>query len=258
MEAVGRRVFIGSLVGSLPLLAADALPAFGTQTEGEIGANRVRGTRSEGAPDAVIDHALRELGHVHVRARRRQRVIGEDARAAAAQFRGLAVYVTQQDWDARAREAVRRVVAKEGRERVLAAQLDPASARKALKKYGFEDEPWHGLPAPDYAARSQALDDVLQRGPSAILGRTAGLLEQVGDDLDRRGAQAASVQRVVQSWNDGFCEQIAVEIQRLGMSLWLIQQAERYYPRLWWASSVVGGAILFQGGFYLYYCSRTW
>ena len=106
---VDRRVFVGSVAAGLPLLAGGgATPAFAQR---QNGAARIQ--------DPVVDQVLSDMkGAVRSLSRGGS---GEHTRRLASSLRLLAAWGATQQLDARVKETIRGVVAREGRQ-ALAAQ----------------------------------------------------------------------------------------------------------------------------------------
>ena len=210
---VGRRVFVGSVVAGLPLLAGVGVRTF---AQGGVAAPHAH-PAAEAAVDPVIEHIVREIAATHnaVLARDPR---AEDARALASHLRTLTVYARQIDLDGQIRAAVRDLVAAEGRDAVMYHERDVATRRKVLEQYGFRVDPnllnHQGTPA-DYKRRAAALDAVLAGGLTPALRRMAATLERLAPELERRsGVRFAPVSaRQDAAYWQGFCQSLYEDYQ---------------------------------------------
>lgn len=208
-SVVGRRVFVGSVVAGLPLVAGIGARTF---AQSRPGAEHQHPGGAGGDP--VLEHLFREMAAIHNRARHEPR--GEDARAFAAQLRTLVVYARQQHVDDRIREAARAAIQREGRQGLLWRDPDPVAMRAELERYGVEiDARAQDLvPPPGYVLRNQALDMLLRDGISASWDRVARLLERAAPEIDRQQRTVIRVSLAQDAeWKEGFCEQLWKEVQ---------------------------------------------
>src|SRR5687768_2560177 len=175
-SVVGRRVFVGSVVAGLPLLAGAGVRAFA-----QAGAAAPHGHPAAGpAADPVLDHLVRQIAAAHNAARAR-RPRGEDARAVASHLKTLAVYAKQVDLDARARASVRELVAEHGRDAVMYHEVGREARQASLERFGFRVEARaldYQVNA-DYKARAAALDALLAGGLTPTWERMAKTLDQI-------------------------------------------------------------------------------
>ena len=246
---LGRRVFIGSVAAGLPMLTV-ATPL--AQTRG--------GAKGNSAPDPVFEHALDELGRIHTRGRARKAFTGEDARAAAAQLRGIAVYARQTDVDGRMKKALRDQVNKRGRDSLFDQPADHAKGHAELKRHGIEAEARpSAVPLPDYVAQTRELDELLKNGPTAMLDRTAALLERLSAALDQQAStQGPALRHVGQTWYNGFCQQLSVEIARLQIEAALAQLAAQALPDLYAVYLMILAAAGVQSAIFVATCGWGW
>jgi hypothetical protein len=200
---MGRRVFVGSVVAGLPLLAS---PAARIAAQSSSGSTHIH---ADGvATDPVLDHIARQLAGIHNAMRRQPR--GEHMRAVAAQLRTLAVYGRQIDVDSRMRSLVGALVKRDGRDGVLYLQPDAERVRADLKRFGAEpDEKLLRAPITlDYAARSAALNRLLQSGLSVQWERMAALLDRMAPGIDERASTVIRVRQDDPDYWEGYCTQL--------------------------------------------------
>ena len=184
-SVVGRRVFVGSVVAGVPLLAVT-----GVRTFAQAGAAGAHAHPAPAAPvDAVAEHIVRQMGAIHNRIRARG-FLGEDARALAAHLRTLVVHARQIDLDARARAGVRTLIELRGRDEVLYDEPDPQTMQADMARFGFNVDTrlLNRVPPADYLTRSAALDRLLRDGVSSAWARLADTFDRLAPELDRRGA----------------------------------------------------------------------
>ena len=210
--SIGRRVFVGSVVAGLPLLASTARgAALGPQT------THVHATG--GGADLVIDHIVRQMAAAHNGLRREPK--GEHLRAFAAQLRTLAVYGRSIGVDSKQKSAITTLIQREGRDAVLYAEPDRAQIRAELKAIGAQpDERLLNAPrALDYKARNAALNAFLASDPTALWEELATALERVAPELDRRMTSVLRVSRQDDAFWEGYCYALweyLKEVQWLG------------------------------------------
>jgi hypothetical protein len=224
-SVVGRRVFVGTVVAGVPLLAVTRVRTLGQAG----GAAPHAHPAPEAAVDAVAEHIVRQLGVIHNRIRARG-PRGEDARAMAAHLRTLVVHGRQIDLDGRARAGVRALIELRGRDEVLYHERDSRTVQAEMARFGFDVDTrlLHRVPSSDYATRSAALDRLLRDGVTPAWTRMADTLDRLAPELDRRGP-VLPVARVQDSdWWAGFCESIWNDFKTTQM----------------WAGSVCGTAAL--------------
>lgn len=200
---MGRRVFVGSVVAALPLVAS-------TRVRVAAQSGTAAHTHADGViVDPVLEHIARQLATHHNAMRRDPR--GEHLRAFAAQLRTLTVYGRQIHLDDVVRARVNALVAQEGRYAVLYTDGDVNHLRSELRAYGAQPDE-RLLRAPitlDYAARNAVLDAVLQSGVSAGWERIATTLERLAPEADRRAATIVRVSRQYDAayW-EGYCKEL--------------------------------------------------
>lgn len=221
---------------------------------------QTRGNAAAAGPDPLFEHALNELGRIHTRGKARKAFTGEDARAAAAQMRHMAVYTRQVKLDNRAKKSLRDQVSRRGRDTLLNAPADHARGHADLKRHGVERESRSAaMPVPDYLTQTTELDQLLKTGPSAVLERTAATLERLSASLDQQAtAQAPGLRRVGQSWYNGFCTQLSAEIARLQVDAALVLVGAQLFPDLYAVYLMILAAIAFQTSVYAYSCEWNW
>ena len=257
-SVVGRRVFVGSIVAGLPLLAGAGVRGFA-----QSGTSASHNHPAAGAAaDPVLDHLVRQIAAAH-NAARANRPRGEDARAVASQLKTLAVYAKQIDLDAHVRAGVRDLVAAHGRDAVMYHEIGRAERQASLERFGFrvEARALNYPLTPDYNVRAATLDALLAAGVSPMWQRMARTLEQAAPEIDRRRSQVVPVAaRQDKDWIKAFCE-----------SLWNeYEQAQLMAAPVCWASTLPGGSFLIptcvalEGGAmslllaYLFYCNGVW
>jgi hypothetical protein len=205
---VNRRVFVGSMVAGLPLLASQT----------GVLAQTVGGMAHEHLPaaspaDPVIDYIVRQIGRIHNAARSGPR--GEHARALAAQLRTLAVYERQLGFDAQVRAGLQELVEREGRDTVLYTEPDLAMRRQHLEAYGFQlNDRLLDVPlAPTYGQRDAALGQLLAEGITPTFDRLATFSETVAARLDRSNRRLVTIGQDGDWWA-GFCVDLWNEYQQ--------------------------------------------
>jgi hypothetical protein len=207
---IGRRMFVGSVVAGLPLLASTSrLAAQAGSGSPHQHAN------ATGTSDQVLDHLVRQLAGIHNAMRRQPR--GEHMRAFGAQLRMLAVYSRQAGLDAGVKAGVNALVERDGRAQVLYVEVDRERLRAELKAHGAQlDERLLATPITlDYAARSAALDSLLQTGGSLHLERIAATLERVAPAVDQRMATTIRVNQIYydEEYWKGYCAELWSQYQ---------------------------------------------
>ena len=208
---VGRRIFMGSVVAGLPLLASNTgLLAQASGMAHDHG--------PLGGADAVIDQIVRQIALIHNAAQAGPK--GAHARALAAQLRMLAVYQKQRGDDDQARATLRDLVKREGRSAVLYADPDPETRRSAMQRYGFRpDARVHEVPLNvTHAQREAALDTMLTGGITPVYERLAQTLDKASEQLDHRRSGQVTIAR--DDWWDGFCAELWSQFQMA--QLWAI------------------------------------
>jgi hypothetical protein len=245
---VSRRIFVGSVAAGLPLLAGAGARSFA-----QSGGGAHTHPAVQGAPDPVFDHVARQLADIHNRAKARG-MTGEDARTMAAHLRTLNVYGRQINIDDPMKKALRALLNERGSEAALYIEVDRRAVREELKRYGVvADDRWFDTSGVDYLTRVRSRDDLLKTGITGVLARTAVTFDNIATELDRRGSQTARVVRV-QTWQDGFCQQLIREIMRLEMEAGIVCSVGGYYAPLMAVCGMIQMAAAVQMGAYLTYC----
>ena len=203
---IGRRVFVGSVVAGLPLLASSTA---GAARAGWQAAH----VHSEGSADPVLEHLVRQLASAHNELRRQPQ--GEHVRAFAAQLRTFAVYGRSIDLDPKVKKAMAQLIEREGRERVLYTESNREQVRAELKRYGAQPDErlLNRALNLDYAARTAVLDGVLASGVLAHLERTAAAIDRLAVELDRRSGAVVRVSRQDSEFWEGYCRALWSHIQ---------------------------------------------
>ena len=188
--AMGRRVFVGSVVAGLPLLATSAARG-ATQSAMQAAHTHL----DSGGSDPLVEHIVKQLAAAHNALRREPK--GEYARAFAAQLRTLAVYGREIKLDAQVNAAIGALIERDGRDAVLYADIDRDRMRAELKRYGAQADErlLNASIRLDYAARRATLDGLLRSGTTARWEHTAAILEHVAHDIDRRTSTLRRVSR---------------------------------------------------------------
>ena len=257
-SVVGRRVFVGSVVAGLPLLAGAGARAF-AQAGAATPHNH---PAAAGAVDPVLEHLVRQVAATHNVARAR-RPRGEDARVLSAHLRTLVVYAQQIDLDGRVRSAVRELVAMHGRDAVMYHEVDRAVRQRSLERFGFrvESRALNHSSTADYKTRAAALEALLAGGVSPMWQRIASTLEQIAPEMEGREARFVPVRaRQDAVWYGAFCDSLWADYER----------AQLMAAPVCWAASLPLGSFLIpscaalEGGamtllfIYLFYCAGFW
>jgi hypothetical protein len=202
---VGRRVFVGSMVAGLPLLA--------TRT-GLLAQGAAAGHAHAGGPvDPVLDHLVRQIAVIHNSAKAGPR--GEHFRALAAQLRTLAVYDRQIGVDDQVRTTLQALVDQQGRNAVLYADPDVDGRRQTLQAYGFRLEPraQQSAVVPTHEEREAALDALLAGGITPVFDQMAATADTVSARIDRRASRNVAVMQDGDWWQ-GFCAELWNQYQQ--------------------------------------------
>ena len=193
-SVVGRRVFVGSVVAGLPLIAGAGARTF-AQTALGNGSQRPDEAlhHPSNGVDPLQEHLFREVAALHNRMRREIR--GEDARAFASQLRTLAVYGRQQGVDAKVRTILQSAIDQNGRDLFLLHEPDATAMRAELERYGFQlDERTRHLMVPhDPGSRNVAIDKLLTEGVTPTWDRLATLFDRAAPAIDRRNGAIVRV-----------------------------------------------------------------
>jgi hypothetical protein len=247
--AVNRRVFVGSVAASLPVLAAygfAATPPARADAHAPAGA----------ALDPMFDHVVHELAVIHNRGTERG-FTGEDARAIAAQLRTAAIRGRQIDLDAAARAGLDRLIRRRGRHAVLAIDVDRAKTKAQLKRYGIEvGDRWLAANPPDHATRTRALDALISGGVTDVLTHSARVFDKVGSVLD---ARASVIARVRHAQGDpmwwSFCWGLLTEIMMLWAQVGPVCEATGVVPGLDVVCPALEAALSAYYEIYYAYCA---
>src|SRR5262245_40424371 len=122
---VGRRVFVGSVVTGLPLLVGGTQLAFAKRQGNGATVN-----------DPVVGQLLAEMKRA-VRGLSKA-PSGEHARRLASALRVLSAWGASTQFDARVKETLRGVVARDGREALLRRDVDFAMFKAEARELGFD------------------------------------------------------------------------------------------------------------------------
>ena len=207
---VDRRVFVGSVAAGLPLLAGGgATPAFAQR---QNGAARIQ--------DPVVDQVLSDMkGAVRSLSRGGS---GEHTRRLASSLRLLAAWGATQQLDARVKETIRGVVAREGRQALLRRNVDRAMFRAEARVLGFDarsNVPVPEPPAVDDATRQKIVDELLTDGVTARWRRVADALDAAAAGLDRQAAMRAGGATLVAQTDPSICRMINQELSYLSIQM---------------------------------------
>lgn len=248
--AVNRRVFVGSMVAGLPVLAGATYGFAATPP-----ARAHEHAPASAALDPMFEHIVHELAVIHNRGTERG-FTGEDARAIAAQLRTAAIRGSQIDLDATARTGLERLIRSRGRNAVLAIDIDRAKTTSQMKRVGIEvDDRWFALGLPDPAARRKALDMLISGGITEVLTHAARVFDKMGSVLD---ARASAVARVRHAQNDplwwSFCWGVLTEIMMLMAQLGPICDASGVVPGLDVVCPALEATLSSYYGIYYAYC----
>lgn len=205
---MGRRVFVGSVVAGLPLLAAST-----SRGAAQSALHTAHTHLADTLPDPVIEHIVRQLAAAHNSLRREPK--GEHARTCAAHLRTLAVYGRTIGIDAQVRGGVSALIERDGRDGVLYAEIDRERMRAELKRYGAQpDERVLNTPLSlDYSRRRAALDAFLASGITDSWDKTAATLERMAPELDRRFSTVVRVRQDDPAYWEGYCKEIWSQYQ---------------------------------------------
>jgi hypothetical protein len=205
---IGRRVFVGSVVAGLPLLAASS-----SRGAAQSALQTAHTHLDPTIPDPVLEHIVRQLAAAHNGLRREQK--GEHVRAFASQMRTLAVYGRTVEIDAQVKSGVSTLIERDGRDGVLYAEIDRERMWAELKRYGARaDERVLSTPLRlDYDRRSAALNVLLASGLSNGWERTAATLERMAPELDRRFSTVVRVSLQDAAYWEGYCKELWSQYQ---------------------------------------------
>jgi hypothetical protein len=222
---VGRRVFVGSVVTGLPLFAGG-------------GAQLAFAQRQGGATDrdpialqliAEMKRAVRGLSKAPS---------GEHVRRLASSLRLLATWGASNQFDARVKETLRGVIAREGRDGLIRRDVDLAMFRAEAREFGFDGSsavPLAALPTIDYAARQRIVDDLLANGVTAHWRALADTLETAASALDRTASRRSAGMTLVAQTDPSICRMIQQEMYYLS-----VQMAFWCAPWFYWVPEPCG------------------
>jgi hypothetical protein len=222
---VGRRVFVGSVVTGLPLFAGG-------------GAQLAFAQRQGGATDrdpialqliAEMKRAVRGLSKAPS---------GEHVRRLASSLRLLATWGARNQFDARVKETLRGVIAREGRDGLIRRDVDLAMFRAEAREFGFDGSsvvPLAALPTIDYAARQRIVDDLLAHGVTAHWRALADTLETAASALDRTASRRSAGMTLVAQTDPSICRMIQQEMYYLS-----VQMAFWCAPWFYWVPEPCG------------------
>ena len=204
-----RRMFLGSA----------AAAGVGTAVGGTF---FFQGTHAQGhgTADPLMAELRRQIADTVIAIRRGRGSAGEHARRMAAQIRLVNAHGVGAAVDAQ----LRRLLREEGRDSLLAREMDPAALAAELKAIGVERLP--ALSA-TYADRARMFDATVRNGMTATLAAFAAGFEQVAPALDRRGVVTVARQEDETCWQwlvtlSG-AESLLLEWCALGLDMcWLI------------------------------------
>jgi len=204
---VGRRVFVGSVVAGLPILAAGPEVSW-----------------AQGGNDAVARDpvALQLIDDMKSSVRALSRgSSGEQARRFASSLRLFAAWGASHQFDARVQETLLGVIAREGRDALVHRDMDAAMFRAEAREAGFDGTsvvPLPIMPPADYALRERVLADLLTRGATPYWQEVARTLEAASALMDRQAAASdPGIRRVAQV--DPYCTTINQQLNYLNAEL---------------------------------------
>jgi hypothetical protein len=225
---VGRRVFVGSVVTGLPLLAGGGASLAWAQRQGSAGA----------VHDPVVIHIVGDMKRA-VRSLSKA-PSGEQARRLASSLRLLSTWGGSRQVDARVKETLRGVIARDGRQGLLRREIDPSLFRAEARALGFDGTsavPLPALPSIDYTTKQMILDDLLANGVTARWKAVADTLEAAAASLDRLAAmQSRGMTLAAQQPTDpSICRMINQELYYLNLQIifWCA-------PWFWWVPEPCG------------------
>jgi hypothetical protein len=214
---VGRRVFVGSVVTGLPLL---------------VGAQLAWAQRSGGTArvqDPVVSQLLADMKQA-VRGLSKA-PSGEHTRRLASSLRLLSAWGASNQFDAKVKDTLRGVVAREGREALLRRTADPAAFKAEAGELGFDRTSAVPLPpvaSVDYATRERIVNDLLANGVTARWTRLAEALEVSATAMDRQASTRSRGITLVAQVDPG-CAMIQEQLNYLS-----VQMAFWCAPWFWW------------------------
>ena len=167
-SVVNRRAFVGTMAAGLPLIAGAGVAA----------AQRGGGATRAGA-DVIEVEIVRQIRE-NVKGMQGPRR-GESARRLAATLRLAAANFTIKGVDAQVKTRLRALLQKEGEDAFLLKEIDGAMLAAEVKELGVARLP---SLAPDYAARKQAVTQILATGVTPGILAAADQFERVSKDWD--------------------------------------------------------------------------
>jgi hypothetical protein len=249
-QEIGRRMFVGTMVAGLPLIAGGG-SLFAQARGGGPAAGKAAG---RDGIDPLFAFTLRELGTIQTRARAAHALRGEDARTAALQLRTVALYAQELDLDSRVKRGLRAAVSDRGRDAVMYEKVDRAKLGNAVRTFGLRVDNFPDPSNIDYPTRAARLDALLAGGVTPSLLHAADVLSSISVTLDRQAALATGGVLRVQTWSSGFCQQIQHEIARLQADLAAVWATAFFFPDVAGAAYVITGAIGIQSVAEALYC----
>ena len=165
-----RRMFLGSAAAAgvgTAIGGAFFFQGFDTHAQGH------------GTADPLITELRKQIAETVIAIRKGRGSAGEHARRIATQIRILNVHGVGAAADAQ----LRRLLRQEGRDALLARELDPTVLAAELKAVGVDRLP--ALSA-TYADRARMFDATLENGMTATLAALGDAFEQLAPALDRR------------------------------------------------------------------------
>ena len=223
--AVGRRVFVGSVVTGLPFFVEGGELAF---------------AQRQGEPALATDPlAIQLIADMKRAVRGLSRApSGEHARRLASSLRLLAAWGASNQFDTRVKDTLRGVVAREGRDALVRRDIDPAMFKAEARTLGFDGTsvvPFPVLPPVDDAMRQRVVNDLLANGVTAHWRSLADTLETTATSLDRVASRrSGGVTRVAQT-GPSVCWQIQQEMYYLS-----VQMAFWCAPWFYWVPEPCG------------------
>ena len=207
---VGRRVFVASVTAGLPLLAGGGVTLAVAQRRN--GPARIQ--------DPVVDQLLADMKR-SVRSLSKASS-GEHTRRLASSLRVLAAWGTAQQFDARVKDTIRSVIARDGRQALLRRNIDRAMFRAEARDLGFDARSNVPVLEPtviDDAQRQRVVDDLLTNGVTGRWRQLADTLDAVAAGLDRQAALRAGGATLVAQVDPSICRMINQELSYLNIQM---------------------------------------
>jgi hypothetical protein len=187
------------------------------------GATLAFAQRQNGAPraqDPVMTQLLADMkGSVRSLSKASS---GEHTRRLASSFRVLAAWATSQQYDARVKDTIRGVIAREGRQALLRRNVDRAMFRAEARDFGFDGRSNVPVPEPaviDDATRLRVVDDLLSNGVTARWRQVADTLDAAATALDRQAALRGGGATLVVQTDPSICRMINQELYYLNLQM---------------------------------------